>query len=163
MAARVRKRAAIADVRALADQLGSPASRRKTDLNEAEFAALQRQVKACCTSPEHHAALDRAWKQYKGEDVPEEETGEQADHAESATSGFRLRGRSCLFTYNSSSFATIVLRRVETAPGGYLLAGHARHDRGHLICRGRAGAGMVAGTAFLGGGHARAWSRAPHL
>ena len=109
MAARVRKRGAVADVRVLADQLGTPASRRKTDLSETEFAALQRQVKACCTSPEHHAALDRAWKQYKGEDVPEEETGEQAEHAEPATSGFRLRGRSCLFTHNSSSFAEMGL------------------------------------------------------
>ena len=86
MAARVRKRGAVADVRVLADQLGTPASSRKTDLSETEFAAVQRQVKACCTSPEHHAALDRAWKQYKGEDVPEEETGEQAEHAEPATS-----------------------------------------------------------------------------
>ena len=39
MAARVRKRGAVADVRALVDQLGTPASRRKTDLSETEFAA----------------------------------------------------------------------------------------------------------------------------
>ena len=60
MNARERKRCAVAEVRQLADALGSPVPRSKTDLTVAEFAALHREVKGHCLTPEQHAALDRA-------------------------------------------------------------------------------------------------------
>ena len=105
MNARARKRDAVAEVRQLAEALGSPVPRSKTDLTVAEFAALHREVKGHCLTPEQHAALDRAWKRYKGEPVEEKvEAGGAAGSDAAAATGeetrsrmepFRLRGFSC--------------------------------------------------------------------
>ena len=49
---KARKRTAVADLRNLASELGLPITRTPSDLKEPEFAALHRQVKAQCTTPE---------------------------------------------------------------------------------------------------------------
>ena len=59
MAARARKRSAVADLRELAAALGSAVPRSKTDLTEPAFAALHRQVKGLSLTPEQNAVLDR--------------------------------------------------------------------------------------------------------
>ena len=114
MSAKARKRAAVAEVRELAASLGVSVSREKTDLKEPEFAALQREVRGHCNSPAHEAALERAWKRYKGEEVEEEAVPtaavpEAASAASQLPRSSRLRGTSCLFTYNSAAFAQVSL------------------------------------------------------
>ena len=60
---KARKRTAVADLRNLASELGClPITRTPSDLKEPEFAALHRQVKAQCTTPEQERLLSQAWK-----------------------------------------------------------------------------------------------------
>ena len=99
--AKARKRAAVAEVRELAASLGVTVSREKTDLKEPEFAALQRELRGHCNSPAHQAALERAWKRFKGEEVEEEEVQTSAA-PEAATEHVWVLPRACISRFRES-------------------------------------------------------------
>ena len=118
-AAKERKRKAVVQLRELAQEVGVEQNRRKTDLSRADFAAAHATVRAVCRTAEQQQRADALLATFSGEvesalpPVPaaagqeaQPEPGAQPEpDAQAETKEFRFRSTSCLFTWNSKTFA----------------------------------------------------------
>ena len=127
--AKNRKRAAVDELRNLAEALGLEVDRNRSELNKADFDAFYVAVTAACHAPDQVQTAQNSLKKYKGQSdeasssVPvlppisiasatpapsTPATGAPARMPCDPEEGFRLRCSSCLFTYNNATFSNEV-------------------------------------------------------
>ena len=105
--ARGRKRAAMRAMWSIATAL-HVAFTKKQDATIGEAERLHADLLLASPSEEQVAEVESALKRFKGEDTDVDMDGQ----ASSDSSEFRIRGKSCLFTYNSPGFNTRARGRI---------------------------------------------------